>query len=714
MRRAVARSPSASSEGMPWFWLPQLLLLLSAAGPGWAKVAYVSQGGACTPEAPPGAACSTFAAALQNSSVTRIVLLEDITLSQSDWLHESHESPYAYLLGRDVNITSRNGSQALNFYFISDAVVLAPNVTLRFDKLLLENSRRGAGVGVDFFAGAEGSRIIMRDIIRWRYVCPAAPDAMKSHLSYPRAPGAPGRQKMSIRAEFCWRGECYGNDTLFYEDFAMVVVPGMTESAAYLPGYTLFLIDTVRVCNNILPDSCLKSFTRDQCLTQYTEAYIEDLNSPDDQRSTVIAAAVASVAGALAIAGAVAAALFVRRRRRRERLADEEAAKVLSRFGPLEDMVMSNKKHGWKVTHHAHANHNSDGGASAGGGAASLLSSRIELGVLLGAGSFGRVYRGRWQGKDVAVKVMQHDAHTASKIVNEVELMMMMQHANILPAAAGAGGGEGPQVYYAPTAAGRGTADTEDLGGSARDAEAQTWLIVEFCDGGTLADAVRTGRLGPRGDPDPAKVLVRLRDVASGMAYLHARNVLHGDLKAANVLLAASTAAPFGMVAKVADFGLSRMLKVGQTHRSTRTVGTVTHMPPELLRLGKLSPAGDVYAFGIIMWECWTGQAAFEKQHYGEVFERVVLRDERPPLPGNMPEPYALLMTRCWAADPMARPGFDAVLRLIQLMIDELLAPPPPSGGAGEAGGGAGGGGGGAPAGAAAGGPDGSWFFQDL
>jgi serine/threonine protein kinase len=59
------------------------------------------------------------------------------------------------------------------------------------------------------------------------------------------------------------------------------------------------------------------------------------------------------------------------------------------------------------------------------------------------------------------------------------------------------------------------------------------------------------------------KLLCRLKEVAQAMQYLHARNVVHGDLKVANVLLASCTTAPFGMMAKVTDFGLSRALQVG-------------------------------------------------------------------------------------------------------------------------------------------------------
>jgi serine/threonine protein kinase len=68
--------------------------------------------------------------------------------------------------------------------------------------------------------------------------------------------------------------------------------------------------------------------------------------------------------------------------------------------------------------------------------------------------------------------------------------------------------------------------------------------------------------------------------------------LLQGDLKPCNVLIKHVQGAPYGRVALVSDFGLSRALQVGQSHRSTRTFGTLNHTPPELLRLGRLSPAG--------------------------------------------------------------------------------------------------------------------------
>ena len=58
----------------------------------------------------------------------------------------------------------------------------------------------------------------------------------------------------------------------------------------------------------------------------------------------------------------------------------------------------------------------------------------VQLGVLLGAGSFGRVYKGRWRSKDVAVKVIQHSSKTVDLVLNEVNLMLSFNHPNIVRA----------------------------------------------------------------------------------------------------------------------------------------------------------------------------------------------------------------------------------------------------------------------------------------
>jgi serine/threonine protein kinase len=177
----------------------------------------------------------------------------------------------------------------------------------------------------------------------------------------------------------------------------------------------------------------------------------------------------------------------------------------------------------------------------------------------------------------------------------------------------------------------------------------ETWIILEFCDRGTLDAAVRGGRFYSRRlqllqqqsqqqpqlvgaesaallagsggsgavvvSPESKSALVAtsslpcspskydssitprdiasiwacLKDVASGLDYLHGLGVMHGDLKPANVLLKSTTSDPRGFVCKVSDFGLSRVLDAGSTHVSTRSYGTIAFMPPELIRDGRLA-----------------------------------------------------------------------------------------------------------------------------
>ncbi|KAI8469231.1 MAG: kinase-like domain-containing protein [Monoraphidium minutum] len=674
--------------------------------------------------------------------------------------------------------------------------------------------------------------------------------------------------------------------------------------------------NATRVCDAYVSRECEAAKPLDQCLTEGVDDWLAGGGAGAARRAA--AAAGGAVAG-VAVLAAFGALLWHRRRRRQQQ--GEPGAEPGSFNGPLADALLPESKGRWRVV----ARHSRAPGSSSAGAASAGPPDHLKLGVLLGAGSFGRVYKGRWRGRDVAVKVMQHDAATAARVASEAALMMSFAHPNIVQAfdciswvhcapgaappasstAAGAKGSTPPsgssgrlplkpapapaprppvapaaddsaeaaaglapahpaagepqdgepaaappqpatqpatdavaaaaaaaaaqlplpgflrgvsvdfeggggheacgdgsgappareRVSFIPVGGAAGAPDAPEtpqpgaappapqqapppsqqpppphfhsaaaarhssgascgadassefvpmgvlkqqqqqqqqqqqeaatapgappaadsssgplvslagpfsrgsagaVGGSTLGddtsrasaegtADAQTWLICEYCDGGTLADALHEGRLrAAGGTADMPKLLSLLRQIASAMSYLHDRGVLHGDLKAANVLLSRDASAPHGAAARVSDFGLSRVMSAGATHRSTRTLGTITHCGPEVLRLGKMSPAADVYAFGVLMWEAWSGGPAFGAAHYGEVFERVVIRDERPPIPPAMPEAYALLLTSCWATDPPRRPTFASILQCLQLMLQAEAAPGGPGGAIGS------------------------------
>eukprot|EP00877_Chromochloris_zofingiensis_P009686 jgi/Chrzof1/4971/Cz15g06230.t1 len=296
---------------------------------------------------------------------------------------------------------------------------------------------------------------------------------------------------------------------------------------------------------------------------------------------------------------------------------------------------------------------------------------------------------------EVAIKVLQHNSGSAVRVANEVDLMMSFKHPNVVQAyhfvswihytqsSSRSSNLANSRQSHITTDAAEATATApprpDDLTGVAATSasgdevlDAQTWIVQEYCDGGSLYDAARNGSLKQQqadGTLSLLPLIHRLRDIAAAMAYLHSCNIIHCDLKTPNVLLATDADAPYGQTAKVTDFGLSRALQIGQTHRSTRTLGTVTHMAPELLRSGKLSAAADVYSFGIMMWEVFTGEMAFQNFHYGEVIERVALQGERPDVPEHAPEDFALIMTSCWHADPTLRPSFTQVVDCLDIML---------------------------------------------
>ncbi|GIL84435.1 hypothetical protein Vretifemale_13055 [Volvox reticuliferus] len=124
------------------------------------------------------------------------------------------------------------------------------------------------------------------------------------------------------------------------------------------------------------------------------------------------------------------------------------------------------------------------------------------------------------------------------------------------------------------------------------------FLVMELCEGGSVFIWRSANWSGPDERPDLSVLLRLALDIAYGMSYIHSMGICHGDLKLSNVLLARSSDASSlskaspndmlaGWVAKVCDFGLSRVLTGDRTHVSTRPYGTPTHMAP-----GAKKPAG--------------------------------------------------------------------------------------------------------------------------
>ena len=210
-------------------------------------------------------------------------------------------------------------------------------------------------------------------------------------------------------------------------------------------------------------------------------------------------------------------------------------------------------------------------------------SNNFSEGNIVGNGGFASVYNGCWKGTDVAIKRLKYNLmHQA---LNELTIMNGYKIDNILP------------IY----------------GISINGPEA--CLVYQFMVNGSLEDRLLC-KNGSRPLTWDQRALIG-EGVAKGLYYLHTvrkKPLVHGDVKSANVLLDAQ------MVPKLGDFGLARQVlksKNQQTEFATSCTvssihGTSVYLPPEYLRHKILSPAVDVYSYGIVLLEMGTGRRAYD------------------------------------------------------------------------------------------------------
>lgn len=247
-----------------------------------------------------------------------------------------------------------------------------------------------------------------------------------------------------------------------------------------------------------------------------------------------------------------------------------------------------------------------------------------ELLELIGQGGMGVVYRARQISLDreVAVKLLAAGPWASREFISrfqrEAQNAARMQHPNIVT------------VYEVGTA--------EDL----------HFFSMRLVHGRSLAGALHVD--GPWGARAAAALM---RTIAEAVEYAHRLNVLHLDLKPANVLLDEAG------VAHVADFGLARRLDDVLAMEATEVSGTPSYMAPEQGEPGAqpLTPATDIWGLGAILYELVTGQPPFSGGSAQATL--VLLREARLPEPrrlrADLPLDLDAIIQKCLARNPAER-----------------------------------------------------------
>lgn len=200
---------------------------------------------------------------------------------------------------------------------------------------------------------------------------------------------------------------------------------------------------------------------------------------------------------------------------------------------------------------------------------------------LIGKGAHGTVHKALMGGDIVAVKIVVEkeseikDLRKGSCAAPESELMHGINHPNLIQVYGVQcfDGVEAADIYGVESALG--STFNSDIFSSpchmegerrwfTQESQRQTWVIMEYCDAGSLWDAIRSGDLDMKsisGSPNYSSIIGIAMEVALGMSHLHKQGIVHGDLKAQNVMLKKSKTSERRLIAKIGDFGLSRRPK---------------------------------------------------------------------------------------------------------------------------------------------------------
>ncbi|WP_448571082.1 serine/threonine-protein kinase [Trichothermofontia sp.] len=191
---------------------------------------------------------------------------------------------------------------------------------------------------------------------------------------------------------------------------------------------------------------------------------------------------------------------------------------------------------------------------------------------LVGQGQFGRVFCAihRKSGQMVALKELKHDRFPTHKFLRELRFLLSLQHPNIVTCRA-----------LEHTVNGR-------------------YLVMDYCESGTLRNLIVE-----EVRPHPAQSLKLVMDILLGLEHAHNRGIVHCDIKPENILLQIQ---PTGWLGRISDFGIAQLSQ--ELNQDFNTTGSPAYMAPERF-YGQYSPASDLYAVGIILFELLVGERPF-------------------------------------------------------------------------------------------------------
>ncbi|MGY1811174.1 serine/threonine-protein kinase [Blastococcus sp. SYSU D00820] len=252
------------------------------------------------------------------------------------------------------------------------------------------------------------------------------------------------------------------------------------------------------------------------------------------------------------------------------------------------------------------------------------LGERYELAQLIASGGMGQVWRGTdvLLGRPVAVKVLRSeytgDPTFLARFRAEAQHAAALSHPNIACV-----------FDYGEVV----TAEGETL----------AYLVMELVDGEPLSAVLRReGRL------DATSTLSILEQTAAALGEAHRSGLVHRDVKPGNILVR-----PDGSV-KITDFGIAWSAGSVPLTRTGQVIGTPQYLSPEQAEGHLATPASDVYALGLVGYECLTGHPAFDGDNAVTIALKQ-LRQDPEPLPAELPGGVRTLIRRALAKDPAAR-----------------------------------------------------------